>query len=117
MIRVVSTLLLTLIVAGCHEDGFIDRVAPNTAQGFRAGGLVGGAAAMSGQVLVQCERLDGTEITVAVDGFAENISAETAVDRVRGWRKQACETVGAIDPLLSAVAPEESPEPPAAPKG
>ncbi len=118
--RWITPLIAAVMLTGCAEvfddGGFVDTIAPHTAQGVRTGGIIGGLAGASGVIVAKCVTLDGEEVSVTVDGFADAVGAGSAVEAVREKRQGLCDKVGAVDPHLQALAdPETAPVAPVKP--
>lgn len=99
-------ILALLALPACHAGGFIDRIAPQTAAGFRANGIVGGLDGLSGAVIALCERADGERFRVAVDALASEIGTVSSVEAIREKRAKACAVAGGARLVAEAAAGE-----------
>ncbi|MEM6624454.1 MAG: hypothetical protein AAF674_19700 [Pseudomonadota bacterium] len=100
--QVFSGCLLVACVAlgGCTA---LETAFPQTTAGFKANGVVGAVDGASGAVVAICEDLDGQQFRVAIDNLADEIGADTALDRVRQARQKACGIAGGAKDVTDAV--------------
>lgn len=86
-------------LAGCSA---IQTIAPRTAAGFAANGVLGALDGASGAIIARCETIDGTAFRVAIDEVATETDQTEALDAVRESRRRICriaanaKTIGAL---------------------
>ena len=90
-----------LTLAGCEA---MRTVAPHTAAGFEAGGVLGALDGASGAILARCRTLDGQIVRVAVNDLALGTGTSGLVDDIRLRRQRACALIGAVHVLAASGA-------------
>lgn len=99
---IVAPLLALLIaLSGCE---FLEGAFPLTSAGYREGGIVGAVGGFASGAQAICRKLDGEEVTLALDVSAADLGATDALERVRAKRRAACSSIGAVSVLVDGVA-------------
>ncbi|MEM9061820.1 MAG: hypothetical protein AAGD13_15275 [Pseudomonadota bacterium] len=88
-------------LAGCET---VKTVAPQTAAGFEANGIIGAIDGASGAIIAKCQTLDGDTVRVSVDIAGDVTGQGELVDRVRDARKKACEKAGKVQAFVETDA-------------
>lgn len=96
---IVAMVASVTLLSGCEAMRVI---APQTAAGFQAGGILGALDGATGAVLARCRTLDGLIVRVAVDSLAIETGAGDTAARLRAAREKACRVAANVGTLVDA---------------
>lgn len=78
---------LVILLGGCAT---VRSVAPHTANGFEANGLLGAIDGAAGAVQARCRTLDGTRVRLAIDGLSDLSGTAGLLEDTRESRRRIC---------------------------
>ena len=81
----------------------MEKIAPNTVAGFNDNGIIGAFDGATGAIMARCKLVDGTEVRIAAEEFADEINALVALGKLRSAREKICSTVADARALGDAV--------------
>lgn len=85
-----------LVLPGCET---VRTLAPQTAAGFEANGVIGAVDGASGAIVARCLSPEGVRYRVALDVLAEEVGLALPLAEVRKRQDKACRVAGAVRDL------------------